>query len=547
MNSNLQKQVVFALILAVAFIISACGTIEIGVEPDASVAEPTDTVTEVSQPEQIIEQMESTTAAVADSDETVASEAAAEEMAEPLATVGYSSEETGISFSYPTSWAMEEGDKAFIFRRGAITLRVRYKMPGQAEWGEGRTGMGGTGVSALEGTTQFLDKSLAKFGVFYEDLLIIVVYGGEPGTKVQSGAMEFTIVLEDPNTDYKTLTITDEVLSEAEMILSSFTVGSTQGGPTEGLQTYINHEYGFALNYLSTWTVAAVNDVDFVGPGSRSVQLSQGSVTLIIGYRRAGETVAMGGSGAPGGEFEIRGTVHVAGQDVDRHVIVYEGKDKVVMYGQPGLPSLSAGGLEFALRMDDFAQVNYEEIELSQTVQDEADMILSSLALLESDSVTSDQSSENDSAGWQTYTNDVWGYSLMVPAGANIVSPDPSQRVAFVGPEINNKPKFQFMVEHYEISPPEGTEFYQTLIESHRAFLDSLGINDEGMIEEVAVAGFPAIRLRHPGTSEVDPPRDDFFFMRGNTVFTISIVHFGGAEDEVLNDQLLQSISFEPE
>jgi hypothetical protein len=541
MNSKVQKQVVFALILAVAFVISACGTLEVDVEPGASQTEATDSATEIVEPvvDLATADVSMTTTAPEDSEKAEPLEGATEAAAEPLATVGYSNKENGISFSYPTSWAMEEEANAFIFRKGTVKLRVGYRMPGQTADLSGRTGMGGTGVSALEGTAQFLGQSLARYGVYYEDVLILVVYGGEPGTIVQSGAMEFTIVLDDPDTDYKTLTVTDEVQAEAEMILASFAVGSTQGGPVAGLNTYLNSEYGFALNYPSTWTVEEVNDVDFVGPGSRSVQLSQGTVKLVIGYRRIGEVTMIGGSGAPGGEFDIRGTVHVAGQDVDRYVIVYEGKDKVVMYGEPGSPPLSAGGLEFALRMDDFAQVNYEEIELSQTVQDEADMIFSSLALLESESATSD-----DSAGWQTYTNDARGYSLMVPADAKIVSPDPAWRVAFIGPEINNKPQFQFMVEHYDIDLTEAIDFLQTLVEGHQAYLESLGIDDEGMIEELVIAGEPALRLRHLGSSEADQPRDDFFFVHGNTVFGISIAHIGGMENEFLNDQFLQSITF---
>ena len=128
-----------------------------------------------------------------------------------------------------------------------------------------------------------------------------------------------------------------------------------------------------------------MNGEAFNGPGSRSVQLSQGTVRLIIGYRRASEETMIMGSGAPAGEFEFRGTTQIFGQDVERYVIVYEGKDKVVMYGQPGPPLISAGGLEFAPRLDDFAQVDYGEIELPQSVQDEADMILGRLVINEAE------------------------------------------------------------------------------------------------------------------------------------------------------------------
>jgi hypothetical protein len=694
---------------------------------------------------------------------------------EPLETVGYSNEETGISFNYPTSWAMEEEANAFVFRNGPIILRVGYRMPGQTADLDGRTGMGGTGVGALEGTTQFLEQALPKYGVYYDDVLKTVVYGGEPGAKVQSGATEFSIVIDILDNDYHSLAITDEIMAEAEMILASFAVGSTQGGPVDGLNTYTNPEYGFTLHYPAAWTVEEVNDDAFVGPGSRSVQLSQGTVKLVIGYRRAGEEAAIGGSGAPGGEFDILGTVNIVGQDVERYVIVYEGKDKVVMYGQPGPPPLSAGGLEFALRMDDF-NPDYDSVELSQTVQDEADMIVSSLAIIEAEGVSeseigefseitrldetwfnytnnqlgfsinfprtkmhyhgacklndedgyhtyrlepahvpvmifedentvyitseyqhelSGETTETDADGnsrtfladcqavpnslellrdpdyyqemwqivvkdihddqeleaflkarygsscsvgkkatsaqdgvydvriqgdgldlsetqclinygtivkyypagdrviawdigqaytfvadvsyavaydqemidsfrfltgttaeapagaveydyngWLPYTNEQLGYSLMVPGAAEVVSLDPSQRVFFIGPEVDGKPQFQFGVEHYDIDSTEAANFMQSIVEGHRAFLESIGETTVGQVEELVIAGEPAIKIRFPAINESDP-RDDHFFIHDGKMFTISITHIDGVEDEELNGLVLQSFAFE--
>ena len=553
MNNTGQKQVVFVLILTVAFVMSACGSLEVDMGPEASVTEPTATTTEVAQPTQVIEEVDSTTVAVADFDETVALEVAAEEMAEPLETVGYSNEENGISFSYPTSWAMEEEAHAFVFRKEPVQLRVGYRMPGDTSDHGGRTGMGGTDIVAMEGTVPFLGQSLAKYGVWYfDDALIVVTYGGPPGTKVQSGEMEFTIILEDPDTNYQNPTLTEEILDEADLILASFEVGSTQGGPFGELLSYTNLEYGFTLHFPSTWTAEEVNDDDFVGPGSRSVQLSQGTVKLVIGYRRSGEEVAIGGSGAPGGEFEIRGTTQIVGQEVDRYVIVFEGKDKVVMYGQPGPPPISAGGLEFAPRMDDFTQVDYGQIELSQTVQDEADMILGNMAIIEvegssakpKESGLADETAESTPTDWKEYSNEALGYWLMVPAEAEIVTKDPNQRVFFIGPEVNGIPRFQFSVEHYYSSLPEGTDLFQQLIEDYQSYLETVGRSDEGEVEELLIAGEPAIRRRHLGSIEADRPRDDFVFVHGDKIFQISITLFDGVEDEIFNDQFLQSITF---
>jgi hypothetical protein len=144
--------------------------------------------------------------------------------------------------------------------------------------------------------------------------------------------------------------------------------------------TYTNNEYGFGLQYPATWTVADVNDENFVGPGSHSVQFSQGTNQLIIGYRPAGEESMIFGTGIPAGELETQGTISVAGQDVERIVLVSNGKVKTVFYGQPG-SVISTNGLEFAISLADFAQIDYEDIELTQQLQDEADLILSSLTM----------------------------------------------------------------------------------------------------------------------------------------------------------------------
>jgi hypothetical protein len=148
--------------------------------------------------------------------------------------------------------------------------------------------------------------------------------------------------------------------------------------PDSGWTSYVNTDYGFSLQYPATWTAAEVNDEEFVEPGSRSVQLSQGTVVLVIGYRHLGENYRIGGGGG-GGEFEARGTVSILDHDVPRQVVVYEGKDKAVYYTQWSGP-IAAGELEFSVGLHDF-MADYSQIELPQSVQDEADQIVESLEL----------------------------------------------------------------------------------------------------------------------------------------------------------------------
>jgi hypothetical protein len=170
-------------------------------------------------------------------------------------------------------------------------------------------------------------------------------------------------------------------------------------------------------------------------------------------------------------------------------------------------------------------------------------MILSSLAIIEAEGA-SDSDPGDDYRGWQPYSNEQVGYSLMVPGAAEVVSLDPSERVAFIGPEVDGKPQFQFMVVHYDVDATEAANFMQSLVEGHRAFLESISETTVGQVEELVVAGERAIKLRFPAINESDP-RDDYFFIHNGKVFTISITHIGGVEIEDLNELFLQSFAFE--
>jgi hypothetical protein len=314
--------------------------------------------------------------------------------------------------------------------------------------------------------------------------------------------------------------------------------------PAAEIQQYTNVDYGFSLSYPADWSVAEANDVDFVGPGSRSVQLSQGTVRLVIGYRRAGETVVISGSGAPAGEFEARGAIQAAGQAVERMVIVYEGKDKVVMYSQvdglPGMP-IATGGLEFTFRLGDFAQVDYGAIELSQSVQEDADFILSSLAIIEVESSGDEavaSAAEYEYSGWQTYTNETVGYTLMAPGQADVMGADRDQAVEFVGPIVGDDHWPWFMVQHFDSAffrPPAGTSVGQWIADSNIPYKDEA--------QEMILGGLPAVRLQ-VAPSQQAYGMDEYYVIAGDQLFKITILHTGGLQDWGLYEQFLASITF---
>ncbi|HSG15976.1 MAG TPA: hypothetical protein VLE70_06590, partial [Anaerolineae bacterium] len=113
-----------------------------------------------------------------------------------------------------------------------------------------------------------------------------------------------------------------------------------------------------------------------------------------------------------------------------------------------------------------------------------------------------------------------------------------------IGPEVDGKPQFQFMIVHYDIDAVEAANFMQSLAEGHRDFLESIGETTIGQVEELVIAGEAAIKLRFPAINESEP-RDDYLFIHGGKMFTISITHFAGLENQELSDRFLQSITFE--
>jgi hypothetical protein len=365
MHTNVNKPMTIACLLLMVLVLSACEILETSPEPAGLQSESGATATTITPPSPtpVIETATATTTLIPPT---------------AAAPIYYRHEQTGISFSHPAHWTLEATANSFVLRNGTIWLRIAYRRAGEqvALWT--RTGLPAGDFVVLNDPVSFLGQTLARSGLVYEERLKMVFYGGEPASIVAAEAMEFTIMLEDRGTDYLVLDIPGELLAEAEAILASFAMDSNRTDPTTELLTYTNPEVGFTFQYPPSWSVTKVSDEAFAAPSSRSVHLSRGTVTLVIGYRHKDEAPPSIGTSVPAGDLETRGSIHMLGRDIPRQVLVFEGKDKVVFYGQPGV-FINAGDLEFAARMDDFVQVDYRTIELSPVVQGEADLILSSL------------------------------------------------------------------------------------------------------------------------------------------------------------------------
>ena len=144
---------------------------------------------------------------------------------------------------------------------------------------------------------------------------------------------------------------------------------------------YNNGIYGFHFRYPPGWTLeevpAGLNPATDSMPASGpAIRLTKGGVVMYIGYRRLTESYFLGGTGMPAGEFEDRGQVAFLGDRLDKRALVFEGKDKTLVY-----KTYQGASMVFLIRVDVLSQVDYSQVEVPQDVQQEVDRILSTFEL----------------------------------------------------------------------------------------------------------------------------------------------------------------------
>jgi hypothetical protein len=154
----------------------------------------------------------------------------------------------------------------------------------------------------------------------------------------------------------------------------------------DGSSTYTNTEYGFRFSFPAGWSLAETPYEEMPeesgfdrGP---SIQLTNGGVLLFIGYRHAGEqAIWWTGVGAFGPEIS-RDAIAFLGQDVMQIAHGSDGQVKFVAFESADGGTISAGDLEFGIRMDDMSQVPFDALEIPPNNIQEAATILSSFELL---------------------------------------------------------------------------------------------------------------------------------------------------------------------
>jgi len=138
---------------------------------------------------------------------------------------------------------------------------------------------------------------------------------------------------------------------------------------------------------------------------------------------------------------------------------------------------------------------------------------------------------------WNVYTNEKFGYTVKYPCGTAMTGNQLDEAVQFSGPLVGNEYWTILTVRHYDSDfyrPPAGTDVYEWVTNFVLSY-------DE--ISETEIAGLPAVRLATEATPQSDA-YDEYYFIQGEHLFSIMILHTGGPEDAALYDLFLESFTF---
>jgi hypothetical protein len=143
----------------------------------------------------------------------------------------YTNNDYGFAFDYPETWTLTEQDHSVVLQKGTNRLGINFRWADEKVDQFGRTGMG-AGDFIYAGKINFMDQVIPAEALLYEKKTKAVFYGESDPGEVSTGDIVFMIALEDLETNYMDVDLSEEIISEAGAILESFrrldTTASTQ-------------------------------------------------------------------------------------------------------------------------------------------------------------------------------------------------------------------------------------------------------------------------------------------------------------------------------
>lgn len=140
----------------------------------------------------------------------------------------------------------------------------------------------------------------------------------------------------------------------------------------QGWQTYTNAAYGFSFRYPSDWRPEEAPNF------LRFHHLQHPMLVLTIGFRRQAEDAPIQRTGVGAGDIVTKGTVTFFGRELSRDVLLYQGKEKAVLYNYA--LEVKVDELVFTLSLDDYSP-DYASVVIGPAIQAQADEIIESFEL----------------------------------------------------------------------------------------------------------------------------------------------------------------------
>jgi hypothetical protein len=145
----------------------------------------------------------------------------------------YTNDFYGFKFDYPEIWTLTEDDHRVVLKKGTNRLGIFYRWVNEDVRSE-RTGVG-AGDFIYSGKIYFMGQIIPAEVLLFELKSKAVFYGGT--SLIERDDLAFTIALEDWETRYEDVDLSEEIMTEAKSIVESFEQIEAIGTPPEEIPT----------------------------------------------------------------------------------------------------------------------------------------------------------------------------------------------------------------------------------------------------------------------------------------------------------------------
>lgn len=141
--------------------------------------------------------------------------------------------------------------------------------------------------------------------------------------------------------------------------------------------TYSNQSYGFSFHYPADWKLSEGKGT-MTGHAVLLTPASSSNISLRIAFKRTGEEAQIGRTGMGSGDLLQMGKVMVIGKEINRQVLIVQGKHMTVSYYCADC--MVRGELEFRFDLD-YGGSASDASALPAVIEAQADLIVASVKL----------------------------------------------------------------------------------------------------------------------------------------------------------------------